>query len=167
MSKYCIPAWSREGLPCPHGEKVLLPLSTFTMPSSPAGLDWLAAAFCTLPFDWVLVVLLRGWLVRGLWEFALGLLILLAYIVLVALQSGLLHEPRPAASCLSSCGMPSGHAVPPQDFGKLRSWIFALPCGWAKDSICMYICMYVCMYVQASRLSQGGRPAKPGQAWGL
>ncbi|OLP77823.1 hypothetical protein AK812_SmicGene42075 [Symbiodinium microadriaticum] len=111
MSKYCVPAWSREGLPCPHGEKVLLPLSTFTMPSSSTGLDWLAAAFCTLPFDWVLVVLLRGWLVRGLWELALGLLILVAYIVLVALQSGLLHEPRPAASCLCSCGMPSGHAV--------------------------------------------------------
>ncbi|CAE7612712.1 unnamed protein product [Symbiodinium microadriaticum] len=150
MSKYCVPAWSREGLPCPHGEKVLLPLSTFTMPSSSTGLDWLAAAFCTLPFDWVLVVLLRGWLVRGLWELALGLLILVAYIVLVALQSGLLHEPRPAASCLCSCGMPSGHAAPRPGLwdtplldlrrsshpgsGLRDSGFFAFACGWRKDS---------------------------------
>eukprot|EP00438_Fugacium_kawagutii_P031603 Skav204243 [mRNA] locus=scaffold4267:41409:43419:+ [translate_table: standard] len=100
----CVPSWSRHQLPCPYGLRVPLPASTFTLPQHTSLADWLAALICTLPFDWCLLCLVAILCCRGLREVFLGLLIVL-------LQN-LLQQPRPKESCLTSCGMPSGHAVP-------------------------------------------------------
>ncbi|CAK9034951.1 unnamed protein product [Durusdinium trenchii] len=47
---------------------------------------------------------------RGLRELSLTALLLLDDVAILVLQAAL-QEPRPAESCLPSCGLPSGHAV--------------------------------------------------------
>lgn len=87
-----------------------LPASDFTLPEQVSWADVCAALFCTLPFDWSLLWFTALLLCCGLREVFLGLLIFLDNLVIVVLQN-LIQQPRPKESCLTSCGMPSGHAV--------------------------------------------------------
>eukprot|EP00434_Breviolum_minutum_P002766 symbB.v1.2.002433.t1/scaffold129.1/size311234/22 len=92
------------------GIPVPLPASDFTWPDGNTTADWYAALLCTLPFDWVLLWLVLLLRCRGVREVVLGGLLSIDYLVIVVLQNSF-QEPRPKGSCLTSCGMPSGHAV--------------------------------------------------------
>ncbi|CAJ1411478.1 unnamed protein product [Effrenium voratum] len=147
----CEPEWMRQGLPCPHGFEVPLPFSTFTLPREPRALDCLAALFCTLPFDWLMLWLFLAVKCRGLRELALGTLLLWNGLAILVFQTAVL-QPRPTQSCLGECGMPSGHAMmclsltvftccellhrwPPslQRFGAILLLVLThLPVTWAK-----------------------------------
>lgn len=107
----CEPAWSRNHLPCESGGKeTLLLYSSFTWPANPQPLDYVAAFYSAMPFFALISVVLALIAFRGLWE-----LVLLVYFPFIleasnVLLKGMFAEPRPPASCLISCGMPSGHS---------------------------------------------------------
>mmetsp|Transcript_55518 Transcript_55518/g.154705 ORF Transcript_55518/g.154705 Transcript_55518/m.154705 type:complete len:218 (+) Transcript_55518:72-725(+) len=107
----CVPAWSLEHRPCPNGVYVKVPLSTFTWPFEPSALDWVAAFYCTMPFNWFLLLVVLFCYRRGLREALLLFFYpFLAFAVILATQH-LVHQPRPSGTCLTQCGMPSGHSL--------------------------------------------------------
>lgn len=109
--KSCTPCWALEGNPCPYGKVLWVPTSHLTLPfrQEMSLATWLGVAFSTLPFigmvlNLTLIAIRRRkrevcWLLfagcNGLLQFALKFVFL---------------QPRPR-SCLTSCGMPSGHSM--------------------------------------------------------
>mmetsp|Transcript_86015 Transcript_86015/g.162044 ORF Transcript_86015/g.162044 Transcript_86015/m.162044 type:complete len:225 (+) Transcript_86015:172-846(+) len=108
----CEPTWSRAGLPCASGgHLIIVPSASFTWPAHPEPLSYVAAFYSAMPFFAVILVLVALVVHRGLWE-----LVLFMYcpFILEASNIGLkriFKQPRPPASCLVSCGMPSGHSM--------------------------------------------------------
>lgn len=105
----CAPAWSREGKPCPNGHNLWLPFAGFTLPLDPTPTNVVACLYSVLPFfamcaNVVLVVKKRR--PREL----LWILYALSMSLFNEMLQSAFKEPRPVESCLTSCGMPSGHS---------------------------------------------------------
>lgn len=149
----CTPDWAAEDKPCPHGHSLGLPLSKFTFPTeNPTFLTYIAAGYASAPF-----FLAIGFPVLFLWtrgtKEILGTLYFWLTAVLMVVLKSIIGGPRPAGSCQTSCGMPSGHTMESMAFftwfllevvqSKLTSlrnkslWlllagVLLLPVGWSR-----------------------------------
>ncbi|CAK0907109.1 unnamed protein product [Prorocentrum cordatum] len=142
----CSPQWHVDGRSCPYGTKVALLGASLTWPNSDQTfLVYLAAFYSTVPFGMGV-----GFLLLLLWRRGTRELLALALLVL---QSGILlllklafGQPRPVGSCLTSCGMPSGHTMCTITFLTWFAWealpghpaflgasaCVLLPVGWSR-----------------------------------
>lgn len=121
-SERCLPDWARKNEECPHGYVLHLGLSITVPPNS----DWdfgaaLACIYSLLPVVYgllnVAAVAFRRRRREAFW-LAFAVLTAVANVALKLLFS----QPRPPASCLVSCGMPSGHSVFAVGMFCLLSW---------------------------------------------
>eukprot|EP00929_Paragymnodinium_shiwhaense_P074259 TRINITY_DN37991_c0_g1_i1.p2 TRINITY_DN37991_c0_g1~~TRINITY_DN37991_c0_g1_i1.p2 ORF type:complete len:223 (+),score=34.27 TRINITY_DN37991_c0_g1_i1:64-732(+) len=106
----CAPQWAKGGQICPHGVLVALPLSDMTRHNNSTFLDNVANVYSAVPL--VVIVLMVVALVarRGLRELLMfGLCPVIVDPVTVLLKM-IFAQPRPIGSCMTSCGMPSGHS---------------------------------------------------------
>mmetsp|Transcript_53080 Transcript_53080/g.116219 ORF Transcript_53080/g.116219 Transcript_53080/m.116219 type:complete len:301 (+) Transcript_53080:364-1266(+) len=104
----CLPSWAESGESCPYGSGVHIPFGSFTAPPSP-GLSVLIAEFYSvLPFFAVLVNVFLICKRRRPRE-VLWLLFSVANVTFNQSMQLFSGQHRPA-SCLTSCGMPSGHS---------------------------------------------------------
>lgn len=104
-----MPEWSIKNQICPTGTAAHVPFATLTIPEPSTILGLLAVCFSLMPFFGILanvalIVSRRrplevGWLLFI--TYSGGLHLILKWII---------RQPRPS-SCLTSCGMPSGHSV--------------------------------------------------------
>jgi len=105
----CAPAWSREGKPCPNGHHLWLPFAGFTLPLELTLTNIVASLYSVLPFFAmcanVLLVVKRRRPRELLW-----ILYALSMNLINEMLQSAFKEPRPSSSCLTSCGMPSGHS---------------------------------------------------------
>mmetsp|Transcript_90706 Transcript_90706/g.259492 ORF Transcript_90706/g.259492 Transcript_90706/m.259492 type:complete len:328 (-) Transcript_90706:91-1074(-) len=104
----CMPAWAANGTACPHGNAINLPFAAFTAPLHPGLVSLVACCYSMLPFFGMLANLLLI-LKRRRSREVIWLLFTLSTSGLNALIKLMVGQPRPA-SCLTSCGMPSGHS---------------------------------------------------------
>uniref|UniRef100_A0A7S0FCX9 Phosphatidic acid phosphatase type 2/haloperoxidase domain-containing protein n=1 Tax=Pyrodinium bahamense TaxID=73915 RepID=A0A7S0FCX9_9DINO len=107
----CLPEWSLQDKPCPHGHVSGVPLSHFTWHQDGASwVDYAAAFYATAPF--ALAVGFPAWFLwtRGTKEILGTAFFWLLALVVVVLKLAI-GQPRPPGSCLTSCGMPSGHTL--------------------------------------------------------
>lgn len=108
----CRPQWSLNGEPCPSGWQVPLPTAALTWPKHAGLLDVVSVIFCCVP----LVMLVANFLLLALRRTLRELLLFAFYpcllqLIIGASQHLVFDDPRPARSCLVSCGMPSGHCA--------------------------------------------------------
>jgi len=103
----CVPAWSREGKPCPHGFRVWLPMADFTLPIEMSAATVLACCYSILPFfataGNIFLVVQRKRPRELMW-----LLFALSLVLANDMLRSSFQEPRPETSCIPSCGMPAG-----------------------------------------------------------
>lgn len=110
MMAVCKPIWAAQGLPCPYGHASGLTGSTLTWPNNVDSLTYVAAAYSMAPFfifatPIAIMILSRG--TRELAAFMLAMCLQIANHSLKVMYG----MPRPVGSCLTSCGMPSGHTA--------------------------------------------------------
>lgn len=101
----CQPAWQTDpGTECPYGSASLLQV---TVPNTRSFFDLFALLYAVAPLLMLLFVLERA-IVRRMRRFA-SLIVLFAFMALIAVElKTVFKQPRPARSCLTSCGLPSG-----------------------------------------------------------
>jgi len=108
----CTPPWAAEDRPCPHGHRTGPPFSGgFTFPQDHAtGLDYVASFYACIP-----LMLAIGFPLVFLWTRGTREILAVIYFWLLTLLEYVLKPifgmPRPPGSCLTSCGMPSGHTL--------------------------------------------------------
>lgn len=105
----CAPVWSREAKPCPYGTAIWLPLAGFTLPFELSVANAVACLYSLLPFVGMVVNVVLVARRRRPRELC-WLLFAFSLVLVNETIRSLMSEPRPDESCLSSCGMPSGHA---------------------------------------------------------
>lgn len=107
----CVPDWSVEAKPCPYGQDIWIPFSSFTWHPEEAGVVEVVATFySTIPFIIFATILGLCFMFRGTRELAaLGLWCFESTVMTVA--KAIIQQPRPVGSCIISCGMPSGHSI--------------------------------------------------------
>eukprot|EP00397_Hematodinium_sp_SG-2012_P035637 GEMP01038357.1.p1 GENE.GEMP01038357.1~~GEMP01038357.1.p1 ORF type:complete len:276 (+),score=36.46 GEMP01038357.1:382-1209(+) len=110
QNKSCLPAWSKEGRACPYGYTLNIPFSGFTVHKHVDYLDVLAFMLSSLPVVIFLYVHFRALVKRGIADL-FGLLLFWVLILTTVVAKIIIMQPRPDGSCLTSCGMPSGHAI--------------------------------------------------------
>uniref|UniRef100_A0A7S0AMT2 Dolichyldiphosphatase n=1 Tax=Pyrodinium bahamense TaxID=73915 RepID=A0A7S0AMT2_9DINO len=108
----CIPLWAdttngTNGT-CPYGTHIHLPFSGFTFPAQPSFLSLVACLYSSAPFLAMLLVLALLRKTRRPREVC-WLLYSAFNGVAAELLKDMIGQPRPM-SCLTSCGMPSGHS---------------------------------------------------------
>jgi len=89
---------------------VHLPGSSLTWPSNASVLDGVAAFYSSLPLVIFVLEVIALLLIRGLREFVL-LAFMPIFLFMTFFLKKLIRQPRPYGSCLTSCGMPSGHSI--------------------------------------------------------
>mmetsp|Transcript_52071 Transcript_52071/g.151306 ORF Transcript_52071/g.151306 Transcript_52071/m.151306 type:complete len:265 (+) Transcript_52071:88-882(+) len=152
----CKPAWAVQEMPCPYGHLSGPPQSHYTMPKdSPTWLDYVAAFYSWAPFVLAIGFPLAFLWTRGTREI-LGICHFWLVCLLMVVLKAIIGLPRPAGSCLTSCGMPSGHTMQSMAFftwlllevfaskkmstlGKgmhlLVGGILLLPVGWSRTQL--------------------------------
>lgn len=105
----CVPRWSIQGKQCIHGSRVSLPGCSFTMPKEGSVWTGIAGLYSALPFFCVVVTVVLFLRRRKPRELC-WLLCSLSTTSFAVCMERLLKERRPE-SCLTSCGMPSGHSA--------------------------------------------------------
>lgn len=107
----CEPTWHQHGEECPYGSKVYLPTSDFTWHDPLTLMDTVAMLYSSFPFFIPLAVSVLL-LVRRRFRAAAELLVFVAMLQFSNwVLKKFISQPRPEGSCLTSCGMPSGHAT--------------------------------------------------------
>lgn len=114
-SQACVPDWFREGKSCPYGVDAGLPLSPMTWPHNPTWQHYIATFFSAMPFFMAFGIPMLFVLRRGTREI-IGILLFWSMLPVMLLAKITLEMPRPLGSCLTSCGMPSGHALTAMGF---------------------------------------------------
>lgn len=105
----CYPSWAKEGKPCPYGSAIAIPLADLSFPSDSSFGTLLAVGFSAVPFFGILLNIFAIAIWRKRREVCW--LIFCAYgSMLQFLLKYVFKQPRPR-SCLTSCGMPSGHSL--------------------------------------------------------
>mmetsp|Transcript_89965 Transcript_89965/g.259301 ORF Transcript_89965/g.259301 Transcript_89965/m.259301 type:complete len:260 (+) Transcript_89965:146-925(+) len=105
----CVPDWSIEGYPCTHGYKFFLPGSSFTIPSPGSVWTMVGCFYSAMPFFCTLAAILLLLRRRKPREMC-WLLCSTSTTAACNLMKRWFREQRPA-SCLTTCGMPSGHSA--------------------------------------------------------
>jgi membrane-associated phospholipid phosphatase len=103
----CEPSWYVSGLPCPNGEA--LPLEV-TSPNDPNFWQTSCVIYGYVPWGVSFAIALLFIIYRGTREIALGITIGVA-VGISQIIKAVVEEPRPATSCLHTCGMPSSHSA--------------------------------------------------------
>jgi len=107
----CIPAWSVAGRTCPHGSLIKLFASDFTWPNSVGPMEYIAMFYSSVPFLSLIVIVLLLIYHRGQRELAAFVYFPVVTGFVSFTLKHLLQQIRPDGSCITSCGMPSGHAI--------------------------------------------------------
>lgn len=105
----CVPAWSRESKPCPYGSGIGLPFAAFTLPFELSPASVVACLYSMLPF-FVTVANVAVVAKKRRPREMIWLLCTLSLNMFNELLKSMFSEPRPESSCLTTCGMPSGHS---------------------------------------------------------
>jgi len=106
----CTPAWSVASAPCPYGSHFKLYASDFTWPHSAGLVDYLAMFYSSVPFLLLIVIWILLIYYRGQRELATFVYFPLMAGIVCQTVKHLVMQIRPDGSCLTSCGMPSGHS---------------------------------------------------------
>lgn len=110
--KKCEPPWAEKGGNCPHGWKLEIPaLASLTVPRQPSCADYLAIGLSLVPVMVSLAAFLRLFLKRGVQEALFIFLFPLLLGVSDLFLKMFFHQSRPEGTCLTTCGMPSGHSI--------------------------------------------------------
>ena len=86
-----------------------IPLCSFTFPNHPVALDYIAAGYSLVPLLIMASAVFYGLAKRSLDSLSF-LLLFMIHSPLTGIIKLMVLEDRPAGSCSSSCGMPSGHS---------------------------------------------------------
>lgn len=110
-AKACVPEWALKGMACPHGFQSGLPFSTWTWPyEGVVTLHYVAAFYSAIPFFIMVGLPVLFLWTRGTRE-ALAIVFWFQLVIVMLVLKTLVALPRPEGSCLTSCGMPSGHTM--------------------------------------------------------
>lgn len=112
-TEQCVPVWMRNGtenLTCPFGRELAIPLAALTVPEDLNLVNFVACCYSAVPFVATVANVILICKNRRPREANWLLCTTSASLLHVVLKYGF-SESRPVGSCLSSCGMPSGHST--------------------------------------------------------
>lgn len=123
-TEQCVPVWmqnSTDNLTCPFGRELAIPLAALTVPEDLNFVNLLACCYSAVPFLASLANVILICKHRRPQEANWLLCTSSASLLHVVLKIGF-SERRPTGSCLSSCGMPSGHSTYAVGFCLILLW---------------------------------------------
>eukprot|EP00933_Yihiella_yeosuensis_P028885 TRINITY_DN22661_c1_g4_i1.p1 TRINITY_DN22661_c1_g4~~TRINITY_DN22661_c1_g4_i1.p1 ORF type:complete len:265 (-),score=45.94 TRINITY_DN22661_c1_g4_i1:169-963(-) len=107
---HCAPSWKVQAMECPYGHESGMLSGKFTWPVAPDLAQYAAMFYSFSPVIMLFLPLVCFLVTRGVRE-----LICMAYVGYAALVTlplkAIVQQARPIGSCLTSCGMPSGHSM--------------------------------------------------------
>lgn len=152
-TKACIPDWAEAGGECRYGQTSGFLLGTWTWPNEGVtAVHYVAAFYSLMPCLLLCFIALAFLWTRGLREILAFIYQFLCVWVMYGLKL-LFQQKRPEGSCLTSCGMPSGHTLQSIgtftwlaiEVGRARIYepkqkalilgvagLFLLPVGWSR-----------------------------------
>lgn len=112
-----------------------VPLCSFTWPSNPRGLDYIAAGYSLTPFLVMLVATFYG-IYRKTMTAASFIILFMFHHPFTSLLKLIFRQNRPEGSCSNSCGMPSGHS-----FMAISTLTFILARFGSKRPLLSLVCL--------------------------